>query len=367
MQLNDVDSGREGLDDSNHTTNVYHDVDLESHLKTNGLSDQAFSKVAEDVASGDINAKMLMNCGENELNEIADSYKFTWVQKKTFINAVKLLNGHNNGQKQFIYVSSHEQSILDQIHQLSNKLKQYENKCMEIQQDNTSKLELEILKLQEYNKLIQIAFDNAIKALIFKCRNEINTNDKKYKNLQNKINKESNDLKMYQTQFEQHLSNKAQEDKNTNIEENGIFNGIKQIQSNVNRLLYHDDEECDIVLISIENELNVDQFISQFVDKINDSFCINTKIKSTQTQEMLTQTDHDDYNDETKEMATDISNMINESKDAKNQQQASNDHDDTINDIDWKFNFHYDCKNRGSKIHAIENNGKTMKCDYKSN
>ena len=42
---------------------------------------------------------------------------------------------------------------------------------------------MEILKLQEFNKLIQISFDNSINKLILKCKNEINENDKPFKNL----------------------------------------------------------------------------------------------------------------------------------------------------------------------------------------
>ena len=48
--------------------------------------------MAHDVASGDINKKLLINCDENEINDIGDGYKLTWIQKKAFVKAVKLLN-----------------------------------------------------------------------------------------------------------------------------------------------------------------------------------------------------------------------------------------------------------------------------------
>ena len=34
-----------------------------------------------------------------------------------------------------------------------------------------------------------------------------------------------------------------------------------------------------------------------------------------------------------------------------------------VNKIDWKFDFYFDFKNKRSKIHRIEKDGKTMKCD----
>ena len=32
----------------------------------------------------------------------------------------------------------------------------------------------------------------------------------------------------------------------------------------------------------------------------------------------------------------------------------------------WKFDYYYDHRNRGSKTHWIENNGKTLKCIHKT-
>ena len=324
------------------------EVDLPEHFKQNGLSDQAYSKIARDVASGDINAKMLMNCGENELNDIADGYRFTWIQKKTFMNVVKLLNGYkNNDQQQFIYVSPHEQSILNEIDQLSKVLTKYTSKCIKIKNDNKNKLEIEILKLQEYNKLIQISFEKAINELIDECANEIQNNDEKFENLQNKIYTHSNDLKLYETQFKQYLNNKSKKENNSNNGDN-ISNRIKQTESNVNKLLL-DNDKC-MVPISIKNDLNVDTFISQFVKKLNDSFSFQRHSN-----------DNDSAYDEKKENILDNSNTIGKSTN-KATQQASNNY--KINKIDWKFNFHYDYRNQGSKIHGVENNGKTMKCDW---
>ena len=48
-------------------------------------------------------------------------------------------------------------------------------------------MQLEILKLQKYNKIINNAFDNAINELIFECENEINDDEKSFSILENEI------------------------------------------------------------------------------------------------------------------------------------------------------------------------------------
>ena len=81
----------------------------------------------------------------------------------------------------------------------------------------------------------------AINKLILKCKNEIKNDDKNFNNLSNKINKESNDLKLYETPFKQYLNNKAKDDYNKN-NDNNISSSIKEIESNLNKLLCNDDD-----------------------------------------------------------------------------------------------------------------------------
>ena len=259
-------------------------------------------------------------------------------------------NDKSSSEELFICVSPHEQSIFDQINELTKVLTQYTNKCIKMKQKNTNTLEREILKLQEYNKLIRLSFDNAINKLILKCQNEIDNNTKKFEILQNKINKHSNDLKLYQTQFKQYLNDKT----NNNCKKNNynFSNGIKQTQSNVNKLLHYDCE-C-IVPISINNDLDVDTFISQFITKINDSFSIE-KIKTTatpltETQSIVTSVDR---------IAMNYVNMNGEEKETQHQEQKASNIDKT-NKVDWRFNFHYDYRNHGSKMHGIENSGQSI-------
>ena len=45
--------------------------------------------------------------------------------------------------------------------------------------------------------------------------------------------------------------------------------------------------------------------------------------------------------------------------------QAETKGDEKINDIDWRFDFHYDRKNRGSRIHGIDKSGTSFKCYHR--
>ena len=303
MQLDYL--GREGIDEStvtrhNQSQESNDKVDLEKHFKTNGFFDQAHLKLSQDV-----------------VNE----YRFTFIPRKAFLKAVKALKQKQEQQyRHFIYiffVSPQEQSILDQITELSTVLTQYTNQCMKIIPENKNKLEVETSKVKEYNKLIQISFDNAINELILKCTNEINK-------------------KFYQTQFKQYLDNKSKNDTNNN-NNNNILNSIKNTKSNVNKLLY---------------ATAVDTFISQFVEKISsDSFCIEKKIKVHRHVQLKEKQSGND-NDETKETA--MNNMVRKSKETAQELTIFK-----INKIDLNFNFHHDYGNKGSKILGIENNGKS--------
>ena len=109
MQLED--SGREGADDSTvnqtssgdcgHGGSNQENDNLEKYFIKHGLSVNAYNKMSYDVNNGDLNVLMLISCNENELNQIADGYKLTWLQKRAFVNAAKLLKKSTNKQKQY--------------------------------------------------------------------------------------------------------------------------------------------------------------------------------------------------------------------------------------------------------------------------
>ena len=87
--LNDkmqLDEGLEGIDESNVTRSGdeknTHDISLEDRFENNGLSRNAYNKLANDIKNGDLNVTMLIGCNENTLGRIADGYNLTWLQKK---------------------------------------------------------------------------------------------------------------------------------------------------------------------------------------------------------------------------------------------------------------------------------------------
>ena len=56
--------------------------DLCKHLRENGLSSQALSKMRKDIDSGDMTVNTLTDCDENELTSISNDYNLTILQKK---------------------------------------------------------------------------------------------------------------------------------------------------------------------------------------------------------------------------------------------------------------------------------------------
>ena len=127
--------------------------------------------------------------------------------------------------------------------------------------------------------------DNAINSLINQCKMEMDDYEKNFHILENKIHNKQKELKDFEIQFKQHLNNKSKgkqeehEDENKNSD--SISNGVIQTKSSVhvNRLL------CDesIASIEIKGEININQFVGQFIDKINISFSLkreNRKVKA---------------------------------------------------------------------------------------
>ena len=71
-------------------------------------------------------------------------------------------------------------------------------------------------------------------------------------------------------QFKQHLNRKSTKKENEDKNNDRISNNVVQTKSSVNQLL------CDesIIPIEIKDEINVHQFVGQFIDKINNSFSL---------------------------------------------------------------------------------------------
>ena len=61
----------EAEESSGLSTGQGQDFDLCQHLIENGLTSQALSKMKNDIDNGDMNVNTLIDCDENELNQIS--------------------------------------------------------------------------------------------------------------------------------------------------------------------------------------------------------------------------------------------------------------------------------------------------------
>lgn len=158
---------------------------LEQHLKENGLSTKAFDKISDDIRSGDTNVDILVKFDETELSLVCDQYNFTIWQKKAFIEAIKLLpnskandndekeNGNVNPninqnfkQKEFVYVSSQEQNLWQEMKRLTSMLSEFKTTCLKVKTKNKLCIESSILALEKFGNQIKQHVDNSIGKLI---------------------------------------------------------------------------------------------------------------------------------------------------------------------------------------------------------
>ena len=180
---------REGINDSQQTSGS---INLEEHFKQQGLSAKAYAKISEDVESGDMNVDILVEFDENELISMTNDYKFTRLQSKAFIKAVKLLpnskanrvgdhdHEKNNNKKWktaendedskshfvHVYVTPEEQSVFEKLNKLQTMLDDYGNKYTTIALKNKDLIELNISKIEQYRKTIKQGVDNTVNDIV---------------------------------------------------------------------------------------------------------------------------------------------------------------------------------------------------------
>ena len=268
---------------------------LQQHFKRHGLSDAAYSKLEKDIIAGDMNEAILANCTEEELHEIADQYNFTLLQKKAFIKAAKDLNfqrshtTRNKTETQYVYVKPKEQFVLDEINRFRNILTTYTTECKKIKVNNKNEIKSQIKKLRNDSLLIQNAFTKLIK----QCENELENDHKSFELLQNKINHEQTHLSRSETQFTQYLnsSSKLNRGKNTQFKNTNnttdqtyktIVNDLMATTHSINTLITNET----IIETHISNTIDIDAFLNQFTQNMNDSFKLTPKkIKLTDLTE----------------------------------------------------------------------------------
>ena len=170
---------REGVEDTQATS-----VNLEKHFRSHGLSATGYSKIAADVANGDMTVDILVEFPENELINLADEYDLSTLQKKAFVKAVKLLPNskantpyldNNNSTSlsgrsiiQDVYITQQERNTLADIKKLESAMNEYLEKCTNIQNGNKKKIVENIEHLQKCSNIMKQAIDNAINTLIKK-------------------------------------------------------------------------------------------------------------------------------------------------------------------------------------------------------
>ena len=153
-------------------------VNLREHFLSNGLSNVAFNKLSKDIDNGDMNVDILCKCDENELKMLAKDYKLTFLQQKAFVEAVKLLknanpsvsdnnkcNNNNKPQAQFIFVSSKDQNILNEMKEAGDKLRQFLSYNKKMKEENASKISLLISQLKIYGDKLKKSIDNIVNNL----------------------------------------------------------------------------------------------------------------------------------------------------------------------------------------------------------
>ena len=166
---------REGIEDSQETS-----IDLEAHFLRNGMSSRGYQKIKNDIDNGDMSVDILVKFDENELIIMANEYNLSTLQKKAFVEAVKLLpnskaNAVNNNnknvnsnhkEKEFVFVTQEEQTILNQMDQLKKELRDYTKQCTNVKNNNKSVILSSIKKLENCGKLIKDCVDNAVNVLV---------------------------------------------------------------------------------------------------------------------------------------------------------------------------------------------------------
>ena len=181
--------------------------DLEKHFLANGLSRKALNIIGDDISSGDMNVDILSKFNENGLLEVANTYNMNILQKKAFVEAVKLLpnykyknknnnNNSNNTQTKHIYVTQQEQEIIDEIKHLNDNLSDYKQEMLQIKSQNKITIETMIIKIQEYGNNIKAMIDQSIKLKI-----EVACDEKECQHLENLLSKQQTKILQIDDQF----------------------------------------------------------------------------------------------------------------------------------------------------------------------
>ena len=267
--------GDEVVDDSKQAP-----FDLETHFKRNGMSENAFVKIAADVSSGDINVDILGKLDQNELIVMANEYKLTPIQAKAFIEGVKLLpnakiDKDRQNEKSFVYVTPEEQSVFETLNQLLANLNKCDEQYTHIVSKNKNLIKSNIVKIDRYVRIIKQSVDDAA-----------NTIEKSLDILRQKLDMEKTEVNTLEMVLNCYLNCKNDETGEMNKHANGEqtannFENIRQnveiASDNVNDILFCQRKRLNEIVIKDKLGKNVNKFINTLASTFNDSFTIEHK------------------------------------------------------------------------------------------
>ena len=132
-----------------------------------------------DIDNGDMTVDILVKFHENELSNIANEYKLSTLQKKAFIEAVKLLpnskanvnSTSNNKNKEFVFVTPEEQSILNEMTQLKKDLNHFSKQCANVKRENKNVILSNTTKVKNCAQLIKQCVDDTVNSLVKQVSN----------------------------------------------------------------------------------------------------------------------------------------------------------------------------------------------------
>ena len=293
---------QEGNGDFHSTT-----FDLKKHFLQNGLSQAGLSKICKDIDGGDMNVEILIKFDEMELNNLSNEYNLTTLQRKAFIESIKMLP---NAKANSNHVTNQIISKSTRDHESQLFLKSVIETNRNIVKNNEKTIDRNIESLENIRNSLKKSIDTIVNQKIQILANEKIKDKNKFRNLINRNTIDNNN------------NNQLSNFKNGNIDlETIVFKNCNDYQDMIKSI-------PNIV----ENVLSTKFSFERMKQKNNDN-------------------DHDDDDEKQKDIRIQTRDPM---KYNVNQYK--------INNISWKFDYFYDSGKRGLKVHGISKDGQTIKC-----
>ena len=373
--------------------------DLRQYLTKNGMSSRALIKMEEDIHSGDMNVNTLVDCDENELNAIANEYQLTILQRKSFIRAATSLKlGTNAAQKitkqeksdhvsQFVFVSPEDQKSLEEMQTFLNDLESFKKKQCSIKEENKLNLNKNLKLMKIKANEIKSTIDNMINdiennvcmlhvncalftfvacvlyccfvVVIVQFTSVIDDDEKTYDIFENRVKESCNKITTISDQFKICLKNSNRSESGIN-EKKSILACFSQTKGKIADFL--NDKQNVLSSHKILNLIDFDEVMNSVEKQLNPSnVTFNSIIEifghnNNDTEKIRIISPKDAYDSSSQHV-----DSGQQEKEKQKEKEKEN------KDISWKFDYFYDYSNKGSKMHGIKNDGKTIECKHNNN